>query len=100
MPDESRSHGQHQNSEHNAIHGKGCEAALADVAHEPGDGSVGDYEGDDEADGEDHPLVRGDLGDAYAIFILAGKRFEEGVKRRHCHGGYGEEEGELERGGA
>src|SRR5208337_1246176 len=72
--------GQHGNSDHDAIYGERCEAAPADIAHEPGDGSVGDDEGDDEADGEDDPLVMCDLGDANGIFVLAAvDRFEERV---------------------
>jgi len=33
---------------------KRCAAAFADRGHEPGDGSVGDDEGDDEADSFSH----------------------------------------------
>src|SRR6266853_2329989 len=98
--DHSRRPGQHRNSNHNPIHGKGREPAPPHPTHEPGDRSVSDDEGDDEADGEDDPLVRRDLGNADGDFILASERLEERVQRGHGHGWDGEEEGELERGGA
>lgn len=92
---------EHHDSKHNAIHCERRETAFPDIAHEPGDGSVGDDQGDDEADGEDDPLVRCDLRDADGIFIFAAvDRFEEGVERGYGHGWYRQEEGELKRGGA
>ena len=96
----SRSPRQHGNSEHDPIQRKRCEAALADPTHEPGDGSVGNDERDNETDGEDDPLVGRDLGDADGILIFAAERLEERVERGHCHGGHGKKKGELERGGS
>ncbi len=49
----SRGPGQHGNAQHNAVHSKRREAAFADVAHEPGNRSIGNDERHDETDGED-----------------------------------------------
>jgi hypothetical protein len=95
--DHPRRPSQHGNTKHNAIHRKRRKPALADPSHEPSDGSVGDDEGDDKADGEDDPLVRCDLGDADGILVFAAERLQERVERGHRHGWDGEEEGELER---
>src|SRR5579885_2924299 len=52
---------EHQNPYDDAVDGKRRETSLANPCHKPGDRSVGNDERDHEADGENDPLISGNL---------------------------------------
>ena len=83
---ELRRKDEHQDPNDDSIHGEGCEAAFADVGHEPCDRRVRDDEGNYEADREHNPAVGIDLGDANGVLAFSAERFIESIESGCSHG--------------
>ena len=76
---------QNGSADDDSVDGERGEAAFSDVADEPRYGAVGHEERNDEADGQNNPLVRINLRDTDRIFRFAHYGFEQVVAGGYEH---------------